>query len=65
MFGLGFMVGALIGLGYALYINYDWYKECVANTKFWTDYVMRILDDLTGKNGDTIPIWNYKDGDRE
>lgn len=46
MFGLGFMIGALIGLGYALYINYDWYKECVANTEFWTDYVMRILDDL-------------------
>ena len=50
MFGLGLMVGALIGFGYALYINDDWYKKCVANTTFWTDYVMRILDELEGGN---------------
>ena len=52
MFGLGLMVGALIGFGYALHINEDWYRACIECTKTWFDYVYHIIDELEEEDGD-------------
>ena len=52
MFGLGFMIGALIGFGYALYVNESWYKHCLELTDSWDKFTQHIIDVLSREDGD-------------
>ena len=52
MFGLGLMVGALIGFGCALYINESWYKHILKSTDSWYVFTKSVIDALSREDGD-------------
>ena len=51
MFGLGFLVGALIGLGVALYVNESWYKHSMKSNDSWYEFTGYVIDELSRADG--------------